>query len=365
MQENPTRASQHPDLHKRLFDSGKKPAHSAADDIKIGKTRVDSKGNQVYNTPVENTAAARKILRENPTPEQYEYAMILLDKGLEQQEVAESFSGKLASKSGYCRTMDGLAKELPKNRNNRDERDSESATASSARKRREARDWSKVTPVASKEAAEDMKHRKFPPAVVTVNGKETRNSRKRREAWEREENRRKEEKDRQQMPPPRSTNRPEHRHCNDKENRKSGQDQPAASKKDPPRSKRQEDPEKPPSPPSSDGDDSDDSKRSRIRLQRHTGTVMAKIRRSVQSHGMMHVRPSTGTEWHGTARRRKSTLDHLVLEQESGKRNFPRISPFLAPGLLSGLLHRQRRKQPYSNPVSPANAEEDGTLLAQ
>lgn len=89
------RDNKNPEVHKTLFEG---------DDAVKGEPRLDSKGDLMYGTLVENTATARDILANNPNPDQIRLGVKLLTKGLEQQKAVKSRSGKLVSKSDQCHT---------------------------------------------------------------------------------------------------------------------------------------------------------------------------------------------------------------------------------------------------------------------
>ena len=94
--DSPTFAVRNPEVHKSLFETRK--------DIVLRNPRYDRSGHRIYNTLVVNTIAVKEILANNLTPEQVRQCLILLDKGLDQQKAASSFSGKLESKSSHCQT---------------------------------------------------------------------------------------------------------------------------------------------------------------------------------------------------------------------------------------------------------------------
>ena len=161
--------------------------------------RLDSKGDLVYPTPIQNTVAARDILSNNPGPEQVRLGIKLLTKGLEQQMVAKSGSGKLVSKSDQCHTdsawNDIRPQRVPEQRHRSDQReDNYSRTGSSGQHHKTARDWSNIVPAAEQDAIAALYPRNPP----------------RRESNDRrgEDKEKRREEDHQKMPPPRHASRP-------------------------------------------------------------------------------------------------------------------------------------------------------------
>ena len=113
------------------FASAKKPDSRP---IVIQGAYKDSKGRQVFSTPIDIFAMAREILKVDQFPEAWKVANDLMDKGMEQQARVTS-SKKIASKSDACHTTLGSNPKTIYGGH----RDDESHTGSSAIRRRNAR----------------------------------------------------------------------------------------------------------------------------------------------------------------------------------------------------------------------------------
>ena len=133
-----------------LFGSGSKTPKAAALATKsYVDFYMDSKGREVFKTPLNNIAVTAAFL-DDGSPASIEQAKILVRKALEQQDVV-SESKKLASQSNACPSDANLASRANAAEVNQQQAppnvDNQSVTGSTQRRRRDARNRQDVIPI--------------------------------------------------------------------------------------------------------------------------------------------------------------------------------------------------------------------------